>query len=153
MNGLKLEIRWLNCLWLMIPLLVWNIILGPKITLENVISDTHSPTWLLMAENTTRLLVFAFPLLLPLQVQEGFGKTGLTIYLAGTLIYFASWFPLIWMPGSAWSQSAIGLLAPRITPLLPFIGTALIGHSTPYLLMSFLFTIFHTLHGVQNLTL
>jgi len=149
---MKLELRWLNCLWLMAPLLVWNIILAPEITLDQVISDANSPTWLLAAENIARILVFAFPLLLPLRVKDVIGKTGLSLYLIGTLFYFITWVPLIWMPDSLWSQSAVGLLAPRLTPLLPFLGIALIGYSAPYAVLSVLFIILHTLHGIQNLT-
>ena len=147
----NIELSWLNCLWLMVPLLVWNIILAPKITLEQINSDAHSPAWLLMAENITRIIVFVFPLLLPLRLQDDISKAGLAIYLLGTLIYFATWLPIIWMPDSAWSQSAVGLLAPRLTPLLPFLGIALIGHSTPYVVASVLFIVLHTWHGAQNL--
>ncbi len=149
---MKFELRWLNCLWLMVPLLAWNIILAPKITLEKVISDSNSPTWLLVAENIFRILVFAFPLLLPLRVQDTVSKTGLSIYLVGTLVYFVTWIPLIWMPDSTWSQSAAGLLAPRLTPLLSFLGIALIGLSAPYAVFSILFISLHTWHGMQNLT-
>lgn len=147
----KIRIDWLNCLWLSIPLLAWNIVLAPKITMKKVISDANSPAWLLTAENITRIIVFAFPLLLPLQFLDGLSKTGLAIYLVGTLIYFASWIPIIWMPDSSWSQSAIGLLAPRITPFLSFLGIALIGQSVIYALVSFVFIILHTWHGIQNL--
>lgn len=148
---LKIKIQWLNCLWLLVPLLAWNIILAPKITMEQVISDAHSPIWLLTAENITRVIVFAFPLLLPLRIQNRMSKTGLVIYLAGTLIYFASWIPIIWAPDSVWSQSAVGLLAPRLTPLLSFLGIALVGHSIPYAVVSVTFIALHTLHGIQNL--
>lgn len=148
---MNLELRWINCLWLLIPLLLWNIVLAPKITLEKVVSDMHSPAWLLAAENFTRIIVFVFPIFLPVRLQDGLSKTGLTIYLAGTFVYFASWIPLIWSPHSVWSQSAAGLLASRITPLLPFLGIALIGHSVPYAGMSVLFVVLHTLHGIQNL--
>jgi hypothetical protein len=151
MDMLKIKIKWLNCLWLLIPLLVWNIILAPKITMEQVISDSHSPVWLLMAENIIRVIVFAFPLLLPLQIKNGMSKTGLVIYLAGTLIYFASWIPIIWATDSVWSQSTIGLLVPRITPLLSFLGIALVGQSIPYAVMSVIFIALHTLHGIKNL--
>jgi hypothetical protein len=113
---MKLELRWLNCIWLMAPLLAWHIILVPKITLDKVISDANSPTWLLAAENIVRILVFAFPLLLPLRVQDSVSKTGLSLYLIGTLFYSITWIPLIWMPDSLWSQSAVGLLTPRLTP-------------------------------------
>ncbi len=141
----------LNCLWLMIPLLAWNLVLGPRITQEQVISDAHSPSWLLISENITRTLVFALPLLLPLQWKDTWGKAGLFIYLIGTLVYFASWLPLLLAPASAWSTSAAGLLAPRLTPLLPFLGIALIGHSWPYALLSALFIALHTAHGIRNL--
>ena len=100
---MKLELRWLNCFWLLVPILIWNIALAPKITVEEVVSDAHSPAWLLMAENIARILVFALPLLMPLQVKDDLSKTGLIFYLAGTLIYFASWIPLILAPGSDWS--------------------------------------------------
>ncbi len=147
-----LKLHWLNCFWLLVPILIWNIALAPKITVEEVVSDAHSPAWLLMAENITRILVFALPLLMPLQVKDDLSKTGLIIYLAGTLIYFASWIPLILAPGSDWSQGAIGLLAPRITPFLIFFGIALIGHSLTYALISVLFSVLHIWHGIQNLT-
>lgn len=149
---MKVEMRWLNCLWLLFPLLIWNIALAPKIILEKVVSDAHSPSWLLVAENLTRIVTFAFPILLPLQTQGSLSKTGWIFYLAGILIYFASWIPLMMAPYSGWSQSAAGLLAPRITPFLPFLGIALIGHSMPYVFVSALFIILHTWHGMQNLS-
>lgn len=146
-----MKIRWSNCFWLVIPLLAWNIALAPNLTLEEVISDADSPAWLLAAENLTRIVVFAFPLLLAFQVKDRLGKTGLAIYLAGLLIYFASWIPLVWTSQSGWSQSAVILLLPRITPLLAFVGIALIGHSLFYAFASVLFIILHTIHGIQNL--
>jgi len=150
---MKFEIYWLNCLWLMVPLLAWNIVSAPMITLEQITSDAHSPPWLLVTENITRIIVFSFPLILPLRVQNIVSKAGLMIYIIGTLIYFASWISLILMSASPWSQSTVGLLAPRLTPLLPFLGIALIGHSAPYAVFSILFIFLHTWHGLQNLTL
>ena len=146
-----MKIRWSNCFWLVIPLLAWNIALAPNLTLEEVISDAHSPAWLLAAENLTRIVVFAFPLLLAFQVKDRLGKTGLAIYLAGLLIYFASWIPLVWTSQSGWSQSAVILLLPRVSPLLAFVGIAMIGHSLFYVFASVLFIILHTIHGIQNL--
>jgi len=77
----------------------------------------------------TRIVVFAFPLLLPLQVKDTWGKIGRIIHILGTLIYFASWLSLIFTPGTAWSNSNLGLLAARLTPFLSFLGIALIGQS------------------------
>lgn len=111
---MKFELRWLNCLWLMVPLLVWNLVLGPKITDERIISDAYSPQWLLILENVTRLGVFILPLFIPLKLDDRWSKAGLLLYLAGTLIYFASWLPLLLAPQSSWSISPVGLLAPRL---------------------------------------
>ncbi len=148
---MKFKLRWLNCFWLMVPLLAWNIVLAPAIILEKVISDANSPAWLLTAEGITRIIVFFFPLLLAFQFRDVSGKTGLVVYFLGTILYFASWVPLIWMPASAWSASTVGLLAPRLTPILPFLGIALIGRSAPYAIFSILFIALHTWHGIQNL--
>ncbi|MGB8214428.1 MAG: hypothetical protein WCE68_12800 [Anaerolineales bacterium] len=148
---MSLELTLANCLWLILPLLAWNLILGPRITDPRVTSDSHSPKWLLMAENVTRILVFALPLLIPLQAKEPLSKEGLAIYMLGTLVYFASWLPLAFIPGATWSNRSAGLLAPRLTPFLAFLGIALIGGSWPYGLIAAVFIFFHTWHGVQNL--
>ncbi|MFL7871910.1 MAG: hypothetical protein AB8I58_23980 [Anaerolineales bacterium] len=148
---MKLGIQLLNCLWLILPLLIWNLIFGPKLSDSRLTSDANSPAWQLFAENGARILVFVLPLLIPLQVREGMSKTGLLVYGIGSLIYFSSWLPLMLAPQSAWSQSPAGALAPFTTPLILFWGIALIGHSWWYGLISFIFILLHTLHGVQNL--
>ncbi|PKO02665.1 MAG: hypothetical protein CVU43_06785 [Chloroflexi bacterium HGW-Chloroflexi-5] len=148
---MKFDIRLLNCLWLMLPLLVWNIILGPRIMDARITSDLNSPKWLLISENVVRIFVFVLPLLLPLQLKDITSKAGLWIYIIGTLIYFASWLPFLFAPQSAWSNSPAGLLAPRLTPFLTFLGVALIGHSWTYGVIAALFIFLHTWHGIQNL--
>ena len=148
---MKLELTWANCFWLILPILAWNIIFGAKITQEQITSDAHSPVWLLTAENIFRLAAFMLPLLLTMKFDNALGKTGLVVYAAGTLVYFASWLPLIFAPQSAWSQSLPGLFAPRLTPLVSLLGIALISHSWLYGLVSSVFIFFHTWHGLQNL--
>ncbi len=148
---MQLTLTWLNCFLLMVPLLVWNLVLSPRITDPRVTSDANSPGWLLASEHVTRILVFALPLLLPLQVKDEWGKAGLIIYICGTLLYFASWLPLMMSPGSIWSNSGIGLLAPRLTPFLSFLGIAIISSVWIYGLISAVFIFFHTWHGMQNL--
>jgi hypothetical protein len=148
---MELKLRWLNCIWLLVPLLAWNIVLGPILTNEKIISDVHSPQWLLLLENVTRIAVFLLPMFIPLQLNERPSKTGLLIYIAGTLVYFASWLPLLLAPHSSWSTSVVGLLAPRLTPLIPFLGIALIGRSVSYAVISLVFITLHTWHGIQNL--
>jgi len=148
---MKLELRLLNGFLLLLPLLAWNLALGSRLTQEAITSDAHSPQWLLVAESIARVLVFVFPLLLPIQVKDAWSKAGLAVYCLGTLIYFGSWLPLLMAPDSAWSQSAAGLLAPRLTPFLPFLGIALVCNAWPYGVISAVFIIFHTWHGIQNL--
>ncbi len=148
---MKLKIHLLNSLWLIIPLLIWNIILGPYLTIEAVLSDANSPQWLLIAESSIRLAVFALPLFIPIRWDKKRTRIGFLIFILGTLIYFGSWIPLLVSPQSAWSSSTAGLLAPRLTPLLPFIGIAVIGRSWTYAGLSGLFILLHTIHGIQNL--
>jgi len=148
---MKLELRLLNGFLLVLPLLAWNLALGSRLTQEAITSDAHSPKWLLVAENIARLLVFALPLLLPIQLNDAWNKAGLAVYCLGTLIYFGSWLPLLLAPDSAWSQSAAGLLAPRLTPFISFVGIALVCNAWPYGVISAVFIFFHTWHGIQNL--
>jgi hypothetical protein len=148
---MKLELRLLNGFLLILPLLAWNLALGSHLTQEAINSNAHSPGWLLVAENITRVLIFIFPLLLPIQLKDAWSKSGLVVYCIGTLIYFASWSPLLLAPESAWSQSTAGLLAPRVTPFLSFLGIALVCNAWPYAVISAVFIFIHTWHGIQNL--
>ena len=152
---MKLELTLANCFWLILPLLTWNLILGPRIREPRITSDAHSPKWLLLADNIARVLVFALPLLMPLPRPAGWQsallQAGLVVYVLGTLIYFGSWLPLLWAPVSAWSNSPAGLLAPRLTPYLSFLGIALLGSSWLYGVIAAVFICLHTWHGVQNL--
>ncbi len=152
---MTMELTLFNCFWLIIPLLIWNIVLGPRIKQDAITSDAHSPKWLLVAENTVRVLVFALPVLMPLpgraDWQSVLSRAGLIVYVLGTLVYFASWLPLVFIPASAWSNSPAGLLAPRLTPYLAFLGIALLGGSWAYGIIAAVFICLHTLHGVQNL--
>jgi hypothetical protein len=148
---MQLKLDWFNCFWLIVPLLIWNLVYGPKLIDPRITSDAHSPVWQLIAENITRIGIFMLPLLIPLQLRSPLGKAGLAVYIIGTLVYFASWLPLLFAPGSAWSNSPPGLLAPALTPLLCFLGIALIGHSWAYGALALLFIAIHTWHGIQNL--
>jgi hypothetical protein len=148
---MSIELTWLNCFWLILPLLAWNLVLGARITDPRVTSDAHSPRWLLIAENIARIPVFALPLLLPLQWGEPWSIAGLVVYLMGTLVYFASWRPLLQTPTST-RIGVIALFAPRLTPFLSFLGIALIAHSWLYGVLAAVFIGLHTYHGIQNLS-
>lgn len=148
---MQFKLVWLNCFWLIVPLLIWNLIYAPRLTDPRITSDAHSPAWQLIAENIIRIGIFILPLLIPLQLKEPLNKVGWVVYVVGTLIYFASWLPLLYDPGSAWSNSPLGLLAPALTPLLSFLGIALIGQSWLYGMLAAAFIAIHTWHGIQNL--
>jgi hypothetical protein len=150
-----LKLAWLNGFLLILPLLAWNLALGPHIRDPRITSDAHSPKWLLLVENCTRILVFVLPLLMPLPSranwQFALQKAGLAVYILGSLVYFSSWLPLLLVPASAWSNSPAGLLAPRLTPFLSFLGIAMLGGNWPYAILAAVFIVFHTWHGIQNL--
>jgi hypothetical protein len=145
------ELTLTNCFWLIIPLLVWNMIFGSKITQEQITSDANSPTWLLALENLFRLATFILPFAIPMQFESASWIAGLAIYLGGTFIYFSSWLPLIYKPQTKWSQSIPGLFAPRLTPFISLLGVSIIANSWFYGLIAAVFILFHTWHGVNNL--
>jgi len=143
-------IRLPNCFWLLVPVLLWNLILAPRLTQEGFRSDEKVASWVLGPEGVLRIVVYAYPLLLPLQANSAASRVGSLVYVLGLLVYCGSWIPLLRRPDAKWSQSATGLLAPYLTPLLIFAGIALIGNSELYLLLSVFFVAVHTLHGVQS---
>jgi hypothetical protein len=152
---MKMELSLFNCFWLILPLLAWNLALGPRIAQDAIPSDAHSPKWLLIAENIVRILVFALPVLMPLpgraDWQSALPWAGLVVFILGTLVYFASWLPLLFAPVAAWSNSPAGRLALRLTPSRSFLGIALLGGSWSYGILAATFICFHTWHGIQNL--
>jgi len=145
-----MKLSLLNCFWLLVPILLWNVLFTPKLTQEGFTSDKNVPRWILVAETVLRVIVFAFPILLPLQWADHLSKVGIVVYVVGTLIYFGSWVPVIYLPDAQWSTSAPGVLAPYFTPLIFFVGIGLIGHSWTFVLTSVLLIVFHTWHGIQS---
>ncbi|HEX2993340.1 MAG TPA: hypothetical protein VHP14_00860, partial [Anaerolineales bacterium] len=73
---MQFKLAWLNCFWLVVPLLIWNLVYGPKLTDPRIASDANSPGWLLIAENIMRVPVFLLPLLIPLQFKNPVSKIG-----------------------------------------------------------------------------
>lgn len=143
-----LQFRWLNCLWLLVPLLIWNVVLTSKLPQEAFRSDLNIPQWILIGENLLRVVVFAISLFLPLQLKNRMSQIGIFLYSVGALIYFASWLPLLFAPHKDWSTSNPGLLAPYVTPLLAFLGIALIARSWANGQAAVLFISLYILHGL-----
>jgi hypothetical protein len=144
-----LKLQWLNCLWLLIPILAWNAIFSSKLAHPAFEFDEAVPRWVLLLENLLRFAVFVLPLLMPLRWDTAQSKIGIVVYAMGLLIYFASWVPLMVAPESAWSNSLFGFLAPAYTPLIWLIGMGLIGGWWPYLILSLVFVGVHVGHWWQ----
>jgi len=147
-----------SCGWLLVPALLWNAALSDRLPLAYSPEQFgHAiPIALIWAENALRGLVFALPLLMPLRVESAMQRRALCLICAGSLIYFASWLPLMLAPAAGWSRSAAGFLAPAYTPLLWLGGLALLGRQVHgwrgyrwwyYLLLSVLFTAVHVAHA------
>ena len=118
-----------SCGVLLLPILAWNIALigrlPPAISMPERWDAIARP--LALAENFLRVLVFALPFFMPLNLATRPQKWGLAVFVAGTVVYFASWVPLIVAPQSAWATSGLGFLAPAYTPALWLLGLALLG--------------------------
>lgn len=148
----------LTCGLLLVPILVWNVTLAGR--LPPAIADPEIwgaiPRPLAWAENAVRIVVFAMPFLMPLQVSSRRQQRGLALFVVGTVVYFASWIALIAWPQSAWANSEAGFLAPAYTPVLWLAGVALLGQefswggryrSWMYAVPSVLFLAVHLTHA------
>ena len=147
----------LNCMLLLLPIMAWNMIFAsrlPRLYLPDVF-EKNIPTIITTGENFFRLLVFIVPILMPLKIETQTQKLGLGLYIAGTAVYFLSWFMQMYYPQSVWSVSALGSLAPAYTPIIWLVGMGLIGStlffSSPYrswmyIVLSIIFVSFHLSH-------
>lgn len=137
---------WLNCFLLIIPILIWNMLFTSKLSQEGFKADHLVPSWIIWTEHGLRVLVFAGPLLLKLNWSSNYGA----LYIAGTLIYFMSWLPLLCFPKSEFSNSIVGILAPHVTPIVFLVAIGLMGESMSYIIASTLLILFHALDGLYS---
>ncbi|MFT3894903.1 MAG: hypothetical protein QM730_25005 [Anaerolineales bacterium] len=147
----------LNCLLLLLPIMAWNVIFANKLPrlYSPDIFEKNIPAFITLGENIFRLIIFILPLFMPIRIETQIQKFGLALYIAGTVIYFFSWFTHMYAPQSAWSLSLFGSLAPAYTPLIWLTGIALIGstlyfaspyRSWMYITLSLIFVAFHLSH-------
>lgn len=111
------------------PVFAWNIALADRLppAFSRAVFWSGIPGWLAVVENLSRVVLFALPFLMPLELRTPVQRRGLALFAAGTLVYFGSWLPLMLSPASAWSASAAGFLAPAYTPAVWLFGLALVG--------------------------
>ncbi|MGA9672332.1 MAG: hypothetical protein WBQ94_24170 [Terracidiphilus sp.] len=147
-----------NCFWLLVPILVFNVLLAHELpaAFQMDVFWKDIPRTISVPENLLRTLVMILPIFMRLGVSTQSQKLGLGLYLAGLLIYFASWIVLIAAPRCMWSASAIGFMAPAYTPVLWLAGIGLVGQQLlfstalfkpwTYWALSAAFLAFHNLH-------
>ena len=118
-----------SCGLLLIPALFWNVMLAERLppAFSASVFWRDVPASLGLLENVSRVLVFGVPFFMPLEVSAPPQRRRAVLFVCGTVVYFASWLPLIAWPSSAWSVSAAGFLAPAYTPALWLPGIALLG--------------------------
>jgi len=113
------------------------------------------PKWLGFLENTGRIFVFGLPGILYFGKKEVGQIFGWYLYIAGLVIYLASYLLQVFSPFSDWSQSLIGFTAPAWSTSFWFVGIGLVcKHSwlpIPwyrgiYYCTAFLFLLFHIGH-------
>lgn len=145
----------LNCFWLMIPVLIWDVFFSDHLprAFQPDVFQYSIPLFILVGEHGLRILIFLLTLLMPL--PHNGQRSAVVLYVAGVLIYFASWLPLIVYPESRWSQSFVGFMAPAYTPVCWLTGIAMIGYKFyvgwPYkkwmfIMLSVIFLVFHNVH-------
>jgi hypothetical protein len=149
----------LNCLLLLLPIMAWNLIFAsklPRAYSEEVFSK-GIPSFITNGENVFRLIVFIFPVFMPLRIETQSQRLGLWLYIIGTAVYFLSWLAQMYFPQSAWCLSVWGFLAPAHTPLIWLAGIGLLGStlyfSSPYrswmyIALSVIFIGFHLSHAM-----
>lgn len=147
----------LNCFLLTIPILLWDYAFTDKLpkAFQPEIFWKEIPSFIILGENVSRLLMFIFICFMPLKIITNKQKNGLLLYVSGNLLYFAAWIILMYFPNTTWSNSAAGLLAPAYTPLFWLVGIGFTGESLfftipykrwLYFLIVIIFLIFHNWH-------
>jgi hypothetical protein len=147
-----------NCFWMLVPVLVFNLISTSRLpaAFQTNIFWNRIPWAISVPENLLRTAVMVLPLLMRFRISTPVQRFGLALYLAGLVVYFASWTALMLFPRSQWSTSVVGFMAPAYTPILWLAGIALVGDQfqlpreslQPWMYGSLaaVFLVFHNLH-------
>ena len=118
-----------SCGLLLIPAIAWSLAFTSKLMPASAMAEfwRDIPAPLVFSENALRSLVFTLPFAMPLQIATKRDRRALFVFVIGTLVYFASWVALMYWPGTSWSLSILGALAPVYTPILWLPGLAVLG--------------------------
>jgi len=135
LSGLGLS--WANAGLCLAPILAWNLALGSKLRMERF--NKSIPGWYDAGENVLRGAAMIYPCFRPLDPHASLFEPGIWTYASGTLVYFASWLPLMAEYPADWMKSLPVQLAPAYTPMLWFAGVALMAGSPLEILLAGLF--------------
>jgi hypothetical protein len=144
---------------LFIPILLWNFFLDKKLPpfFDPKNFDKNIPKTITFCEGAFRMIFFAMPFTMKINLNSVTGKIGILVFITGVLIYFLTWVPLILYPKATWSNSLLGLAAPAYTPLIWLIGFSMIVDSYYfnihysmwyYIVPALLFVVSHTFHVI-----
>ena len=142
-----------NCFLLFIPILIFNILFFKKLP-AHYLNDISHP--IIIIETIARIITITFSFIMVLSIQNKIGKIGLIIYIVGIIIYFSSYFIAIYFNNTLIANNIIIILAPYWTSIIWLIGIGIIGnnlfvkipyHFVTYIILSFVFTTIHTIHG------
>ena len=113
------------------------------------------PTWLALAENLFRIIIFSVPAILFFSNDEIKNKWEWFLYTFGIAIYTCSYLFQILYPNSNWSTSYLGFTAPAWTTIFWLYGIGLIyshswllpsWHRAIYIVAATLFVLLHMAH-------
>jgi hypothetical protein len=156
----------LSCFWLVVPILAFNVLFAHDLprSYQGDAFRRDVPRAIAIPENVLRGLVLFLTALMPVaKAGARTRKVGVALYVAGTLVYVASWLVLMFFATSWWSASAVGFMAPTWTPILWLVGIVLISDerlAVPirfyrrwmFVLLCVLFLFFHNLHSALVFT-
>jgi hypothetical protein len=142
-----------TCFWLFIPIIIFNIIFFKKLPSFYLRKISHP---IVLIETIARIITIAFSLIMSITLDNKIGKIGLLIYIICTMIYFSSYFVVIYLSDTIFGKNIIVLLAPYWTSVLFLIGIGLLGnklfinipyHYMIYIILAIIFSTIHTYHG------
>ena len=138
-----------NSFLLLTPAILWNIALTRYLPMDELFPG-QAPRVVLWSEAATRVFAFVFPLFLSHSPDADWYGAGLTLYLSGTAVYFASWLAVMRLPVETLRAKALLRYAPAYTPLLIFLGIAAMSESPWYALGSVVFIALHITEYVMR---
>jgi len=143
----------LNCFWLILPVIIFNII-AVKFLPQYYLVDIEHP--IVIIETILRIFTVLLPFVMVMDFSSKASKIGIIIYLAGFFIYACSYFIAINHSHTFFGSNIIVVLAPYWTSIIWLIGIGLIGtklfinlryHYSLYFFISIAFVIVHCYHG------